>query len=246
MVKDKEINPALAGKSGVKKKQKKQAAPAVAVKKKVLKSQEAVGMAAPREPGSRPTAVGLGTEGLAKPKPKKTPEVLMEKEEPESKVVDMEKPSKPAAQVDLGESSPRSLGEAGRPAGRDRYFEAVGRRKTSVARVRLFTKAGDFSVNDKPYGTYFPTLDLQKIVEDALQKMKLFGRFRVSVKVSGGGIHSQAEAVRHGLARCLVKFNQDFRKRLKRAGFLKRDPRMRERKKFGLKKARKAPQWAKR
>lgn len=128
----------------------------------------------------------------------------------------------------------------------DRYFEAVGRRKTSVARVRLFTKAGDFTVNDKPYGAYFPTLDLQKIVEDALQKMKLFGRFRVSAKVSGGGIHGQAEAVRHGLARCLVKFNPDFRKRLKRAGFLKRDPRMRERKKFGLKKARKASQWAKR
>ncbi|MBI2640641.1 MAG: 30S ribosomal protein S9 [Candidatus Sungbacteria bacterium] len=128
----------------------------------------------------------------------------------------------------------------------DRYFEAVGRRKTSVARVRLFTKAGDFMVNNKPYGTYFPTLDLQKIAEDALQKMKLFGRFRVSVKVSGGGIHSQAEAVRHGLARCLVKFNADFRKRLKRAGFMRRDPRMKERKKFGLKKARKAPQWAKR
>ena len=76
--------------------------------------------------------------------------------------------------------------------------------------------------------------------------MKLFGRFRVSVKVNGGGSHAQAEAVRHGLARCLIKFNPDFRKRLKRADFLKRDPRMKERKKFGLKKARKAPQWAKR
>ncbi len=133
-----------------------------------------------------------------------------------------------------------------RPAGRDRYFEAVGRRKTSVARVRLYTKAGDFVVNDRAYNIYFPTLELQKIVEDALQKMKLFGRFRVSVKIYGGGMHSQAEAVRHGLARCLIKFNPDFRKRLKRAGFLKRDPRMKERKKFGLKKARKAPQWAKR
>ena len=76
--------------------------------------------------------------------------------------------------------------------------------------------------------------------------MKLFGRFRVSVKVKGGGSHAQAEAVRHGLARCLIKFNPDFRKRLKRATFLKRDPRMKERKKFGLKKARRAPQWAKR
>ncbi len=129
---------------------------------------------------------------------------------------------------------------------RDRYFEAVGRRKTSIARVRLFTKSGDFTVNGKLHVLYFPTLELQKIVEDALQKMKLWGRFRISVIVSGGGIHSQAEAIRHGLARCLIKFNPDFRKRLKRAEFLKRDPRMRERKKFGLKKARRAPQWQKR
>lgn len=146
-----------------------------------------------------------------------------------------------------GEVSAKEFGqEEDRPAGRDRYFEAVGRRKTAVARVRLFTKAGDFTVNNKPYGVYFPTADLQKIVEEALQRMKLFGRFRVSVKISGGGSHSQAEALRHGLARCLTKFNPDFRKRLKRAGFLRRDPRMKERKKFGLKKARKAPQWAKR
>lgn len=128
----------------------------------------------------------------------------------------------------------------------ERYFEAVGRRKTAIARVRLFTKSGDFTVNEKPYIHYFPTMSLQRVVEDSLQKMKLLGRFRVSVVVSGGGIHAQAEALRHGLARCLEKFNPDFRKRLKRAGFLKRDPRMRERKKFGLKKARRAPQWQKR
>ena len=128
----------------------------------------------------------------------------------------------------------------------ERYFEAVGRRKTAIARVRMFTRAGDFTVNGKPYATYFPTTDLQRIVEDAPKKMKLWERFRISAKVAGGGVHAQAEAVRHGLARSLVKFNQDFRKRLKRAGFLTRDPRMKERKKFGLKKARKAPQWAKR
>lgn len=128
----------------------------------------------------------------------------------------------------------------------DRYFEAVGRRKTAVARVRLFTRAGDFTVNEKPYTVYFPTSELQKISEDALKKMKLSGRFRVSVKVKGGGLHAHAEAVRHGLTRCLTKFNPDFRKRLRRAGFLTRDPRMKERKKFGLKKARRAPQWQKR
>ena len=128
----------------------------------------------------------------------------------------------------------------------DRYFEGVGRRKTAVARVRLFTKAGDFRVNELLHTEFFKTFDQQKIAEEALQKMKLFGRFRVSVHVNGGGSHAQAEAVRHGLARCLIKFNPDFRKRLKRAAFLKRDPRMKERKKFGLKKARRAPQWAKR
>lgn len=140
------------------------------------------------------------------------------------------------------------VGEAAehRLAGRERYFEATGRRKTAIARVRLFTRAGDFTVNNKPYTGHFSTPELQKIVEDALKKMKLWERFRVSVKVSSGGIHAQAEAIRHGLARCLVKFNPDFRKRLKRAGFLRRDPRMKERKKFGLKKARRAPQWAKR
>lgn len=127
-----------------------------------------------------------------------------------------------------------------------RYFEAVGRRKTATARVRIFTKPGDFTVNGRLYSQYFPTLMLQKTVEDALQKMKLFGRFRVSVIVRGGGAHGQAEALRHGLSRALIKFNLDFRKRLKRAGFLKRDPRMKERKKFGLKKARRAPQWSKR
>lgn len=143
----------------------------------------------------------------------------------------------------IGMPIPEEVSKIPKP---ERYFEAVGRRKTSIARVRLFTRAGDFLINDKLYSVYFPAQELQKIVEDALQKMKLFGRFKVTVKVSGGGIHSQAEAIRHGLARCLTKFNLDFRKRLKRAGYLKRDPRMKERKKFGLKKARRAPQWAKR
>ena len=139
----------------------------------------------------------------------------------------------------------RDVAEA-HPRGRERYFEAVGRRKTATARVRLFTRSGDFRINDRAYGAYFPMLELQKIVEDPLKKMKLWERFRVSVRVSGGGIHAQAEAIRHGMSRCLIKFNPDFRKRLKRAGFLTRDPRMKERKKFGLKKARRAPQWQKR
>jgi len=128
-----------------------------------------------------------------------------------------------------------------------RYFEAVGRRKTSIARIRLFTKGDkEFIVNDKPFKLYFPTIDLQQTAASAFEKMKCLDKFRVEVKVSGGGVHSQAEAVRHAAARALVDFNADFRKRLRKVGYLTRDPRMRERKKFGLKRARRAPQWAKR
>jgi small subunit ribosomal protein S9 len=127
------------------------------------------------------------------------------------------------------------------------YFEAVGRRKTSVARVRLFGK-GDpkITVNDKPLNEYFPTKVMQNAVEEPLTKMSLQGRFLITVRVNGGGISSQSEAVRHGIARALTKFDLEYRKKLKKAGLLTRDPRMKERRKFGLKKARKAPQWSKR
>jgi small subunit ribosomal protein S9 len=131
-----------------------------------------------------------------------------------------------------------------------KYIEGIGRRKTSTARVRIFPekkeKKQEILINSKSLEDYFPTLELQKIVLSPLEKIKCLGRFSVLAKVKGGGIHSQAEAVLHGLARALVKFNPEFRKRLKRAGFLTRDPRVRERKKFGLKRARRAPQWQKR
>ncbi|MDP3727277.1 MAG: 30S ribosomal protein S9 [bacterium] len=135
----------------------------------------------------------------------------------------------------------------GSDAASERYWEAVGRRKTAVARVRLFTKGEKgVWVNAKPIADYFPHGNLSQIASEALETMKTSDRFRTTVKVSGGGLHAQAEAVRHGTARALTLFNPDFRKRLKRAGFLTRDSRMKERKKFGLKGARRAPQWAKR
>ena len=128
-----------------------------------------------------------------------------------------------------------------------KYYEAVGRRKTAIARVRLFTKGEkDFLVNEKPLKGYFPELEQQQTAFAPLEKMKCADKFRVMVKVRGGGLHAQAEAVRHGISRCLVEFNPDFKKRLRRVGYLTRDPRMRERKKFGLKRARRAPQWQKR
>lgn len=128
------------------------------------------------------------------------------------------------------------------------YLEAIGRRKTAVARIRLWTKKGkeEFLVNSKPYQNYFISKELQQITIASLKKMKSLDRFQISARVRGGGIHSQAEAVRHGISRALVLFNQEYRKKLKKAGFLTRDPRMKERKKPGLKRARRAPQWRKR
>ena len=126
------------------------------------------------------------------------------------------------------------------------YVEAVGRRKTSSARCRIFEGSGEIKVNGKDFKEYFPTEELRKIIISPFKKMNLEGVFSVSVKISGGGIHSQAEAVRHAISRALIKKDIELRSKLKRAGFLKRDPRAKERRKFGLKKARKAPQWAKR
>jgi len=130
---------------------------------------------------------------------------------------------------------------------KEKYFEAIGRRKTSIARVWLFTQGNKtFFVNEKSMEVYFPSFGLQQIVKSPLEKMNCLDKFRISVRVKGGGYHSQAEAVQFGIARALVLFNPEFRKRLKKSGYLTRDSRMRERKKFGLKRARRAPQWKKR
>ena len=137
--------------------------------------------------------------------------------------------------------------EVKKPAPRVRYFEAMGKRKTAIARVRLFTQGEKvFLVNEKPFAVYFPTAALQQIATASLIKMRCLDKFRVIVKVRGGGIVSQAEALRHGISRALTLFNPDFKKRLRRVGYLTRDARKRERKKFGLKRARRAPQWQKR
>ena len=129
----------------------------------------------------------------------------------------------------------------------EKYFEGIGRRKTSVARVRLISSLkNSFQINEKSLEEYFKTAELQKIASESLERNGSKNKFKVSVKIKGGGIHSQAEALRHGIARALINFEPDNRGNLKRAGFLKRDSRMKERRKFGLKKARKAPQWSKR
>ena len=140
-----------------------------------------------------------------------------------------------------------------------RYLEAVGRRKESIARIRLFpTKSagqagesetqekGDILINDKPYENYFPDQFLRHVVEGPLRKLKSLDRFRGTVKVFGGGMTGQAQAVQLGIARALVLFDENYSKKLRKFGFLTQDSRVKERRKYGLKKARKAPQWAKR
>ena len=127
------------------------------------------------------------------------------------------------------------------------YIETIGRRKTATARVRLHTASkASYEINGKDLATYFPTAELQKIVTDPFATLDGKHVFAVTVKVTGGGIHAQAEAVRHGISRGIVKEDEDSKASLKGEGFLKRDPRSKERRKFGLKKARKSPQWSKR
>lgn len=127
------------------------------------------------------------------------------------------------------------------------YIEAIGRRKTASARVRITESAKNaFNVNGKSLEDYFKVKELLEIAGEALLKSKTPAHFSVSAKIKGGGVSSQAEALRLGIARALVIYDKELRKKIKGLGFLKRDPRAKERRKFGLKKARKAPQWSKR
>jgi len=126
-----------------------------------------------------------------------------------------------------------------------KYTQGIGRRKTSIASVRISPASKtSFTLNEKDLNTYFPTAELQQIAMDALAKSA--EKFKVTAMLSGGGIHSQAEALRHGIARALIQHDIELRGALKKDGFLKRDPRAKERRKFGLKKARKSPAWSKR
>lgn len=129
----------------------------------------------------------------------------------------------------------------------ERYFEGVGRRKTSTARVRLFPGGdGTITVNDKPGREYFARIGDYEAVTAPLRTIGQDGKFNLTIKVEGGGSTGQSEATRQGVARALLRMNEDLRKPLRRSGFLTRDSREKERKKPGLKKARKAPTYTKR
>ncbi len=129
----------------------------------------------------------------------------------------------------------------------NKYFEAVGRRKTAVARVRIFpAKESKYEINGKTLEQYFPTDFMKHSASEAFKTSGISQKFHVTAKLSGGGISAQSEALRHGIARALTVYDLELRGKMKKAGFLKRDARAKERRKFGLKKARKSPQWAKR
>ena len=126
------------------------------------------------------------------------------------------------------------------------YFYGTGRRKDSVARVRVYTGTGKITINDRDIDNYFGLETLKLIVRSPLVMLGLEGKYDVVVRVSGGGVSGQAGAIRHGIARALLQADAEYRPVLKKAGYLTRDPRMKERKKYGLKAARRAPQFSKR
>jgi small subunit ribosomal protein S9 len=130
----------------------------------------------------------------------------------------------------------------------DYYYYGMGRRKTAVARVRLFASSGDGSitVNGKNAQNYFGQSDTHLATIASPLRVLELGDYTMTIRVAGGGTSGQAGAIRHALARALVRMNPEFKHALRKAGFLTRDPRMKERKKYGLKRARKAPQYTKR
>ena len=126
------------------------------------------------------------------------------------------------------------------------YFYGTGRRKSSVARVRDYNGTGKITINDRDIEEYFGLETLKLIVRQPLALTDTLDKFDIVCRVVGGGVTGQAGAIRHGLSRALLQYDENLRPELKKAGFLTRDPRMKERKKYGLKGARRAPQFSKR
>ncbi len=126
------------------------------------------------------------------------------------------------------------------------YFYGTGRRKSSVARVRVYNGTGKVTINDRDIDDYFGLETLKLIVRQPLALTGTTDKFDIVCRVAGGGVTGQAGAIRHGISRALLQYDAELRSALKKAGLLTRDPRMKERKKYGLKSARRAPQFSKR
>ena len=129
---------------------------------------------------------------------------------------------------------------------KQQYYYGTGRRKSSVARVRVYPGSGNITINGRAIDDYFGLETLKLIVRQPLNITDISDKFDIVCTVAGGGVTGQAGAIRHGLSRALLVYNPELRPVLKKAGFLTRDPRMKERKKYGLKAARRAPQFSKR
>jgi len=185
-----------------------------------------------------------------------TPEVIEPPEAPQAEATEVAEETKaaeeeatevaePAEPAEVSAEAPELVEEL--PQETDVYYYGTGRRKTSTAQVRLYpSKEPEIIVNDKPADGYFSrSTDVMRLTEP-LQVTATENRFRITVRVRGGGISGQAGAVRHGIARALTKANPELRLTLRKGGLLTRDPRVKERKKPGLKRARKAPQYTKR
>jgi small subunit ribosomal protein S9 len=173
----------------------------------------------------------------------------VKKEEKPKKAAPKKSPAKKASAKAQTTSSKKHVIAHAAPVRMDAgsYIPSVGRRKTSIARVRLIKNGkGTILINERPYEAYFPVFEFQQIVRQPLVAAGQADAVDVSVHVAGGGLRGQSEATRLGIARALIVLNPTFRKSLKKEGYLRRDARAKERKKPGLKKARRAPQWSKR
>ena len=160
-----------------------------------------------------------------------------EKTTKEQEVVETETQDNPSDELDTNQAK----------KSKKQYIYAVGRRKSASAQVRLYKKGeGEIIINDKKLEEYFPTKDLQGIIHSPMKVVGQGDKLKIWAKVVGGGKVGQAEAIRHGISRALLEINPNFKKPLRKQGFLTRDPRKKERKKPGLKRARKSPQWSKR
>lgn len=126
------------------------------------------------------------------------------------------------------------------------YHRGTGRRKCAIAQVKLSTGSGEIKVNEKPYEQLFTVIDHRRMIEQPFLVTDTLGKYNAEIRVTGGGITGQAGAIRHGIARALIQMNEGFKGTLRQHGLLTRDPRVKERKKYGLKRARKAPQYTKR
>jgi small subunit ribosomal protein S9 len=171
---------------------------------------------------------------------------MKDKEKKESSVKKTDKPKKTDSTSSVSPTDSVGGKKAEKSKSQGKYIYSVGRRKEARAQVRMYSGKGKITVNNKELNNYFPTSDLQQKVYHPLELVGEKDKCDITVMVKGGGKTGQVEAIRHGIARALQIKNEDYRAVLKKEELLKRDPRMKERKKYGLKGARRAPQWQKR